>query len=542
MPTCPLCLTTQPAGVETCPNDGQDLVPDSSMNGDAPLREGQIVGEYKIECKIGDGGFGVVYRAVHPVIGKPAAIKVLNRQYSSNPQMVARFISEARSVNKIRHKNIVDIFAFGTLEDGRRYYVMELLDGMPLDALLAKHPILDSQVALPLLGSVARALEAAHSNGVVHRDLKPENIFVVFEEGGRATAKLLDFGIAKLLDDNGASRTRTGVPMGTPLYMSPEQCRGRGIDHRTDIYSFGICVYRAVTGHLPFESEDLMELLIQQTTAIPPAPSTRNPALSPEVDAAILAMLQKDPAQRPQSILLAFDAVLRAFGFHERMNTPDVSTLMRLSADLPAPRPPGTLTPTANTRDPNAASAQLANGPPPKKRSALPIALGALALVGAVAGLVIVKPWGRGASASATQPATTTQTATETKVPEAKPTATAAATTTAPATTTIASASATAAPAQIAITLKGAPANAEVFLGDAKLGSANEPLKLARSTQKTTLTIKALGFRAATLEVVPDADRELSVQLTRFVAAGPAPTKAAGAPTGGGNKDLENPF
>jgi hypothetical protein len=286
-----------------------------------------------------------------------------------------------------------------------------------------------------------------------------------------------------------------------------------------------------------------MELLIQQTTAIPPAPSTRNPALSPEVDAAILAMLQKDPAQRPQSILLAFDAVLRAFGFHERMNTPDVSTLMRLSADLPAPRPPGTLTPTANTRDPNAASAQLAGGPTTTKRSALPIALGALAVVGAIAGLVIVKPWARGAS-TATQPAAATQTAPETKVPEAKPTATATATATAPATAAIASATASAAAetAQIAITLKGAPPNAEVFLGDLKLGRANEPLKLARSAQKTTLTVKALGFRAATLEVVPDADRELSVLLTKFVAAGPATTKAAGAPTGGGNKDLENPF
>ncbi len=541
MPTCPLCLTTQPAGVETCPNDGQDLVPDSSMNGDAPLREGQIVGEYKIEGKIGDGGFGVVYRAVHPVIGKPAAIKVLNRQYSSNPQMVARFISEARSVNKIRHKNIVDIFAFGTLEDGRRYYVMELLDGMPLDSLLAKHPILDSQIALPLLGSVARALDAAHANGVVHRDLKPENIFVVFEDGGRATAKLLDFGIAKLLDDAAATRTRTGVPMGTPLYMSPEQCRGRGIDHRTDIYSFGICCYRALTGHLPFESEDLMELLIQQTTVMPPVPSTRNPALTPEVDAAIMAMLAKDPAARPQSILVAFDSVLRAFGFHERMNTPDVSTLMRLSGDLPPPRQPGTLTPTANTRDPNAASAQLANAVPTRKRSALPLALGGLAVLGAVAALAIVKPWARGANASSPQPNAATQTATEVKPAEAKPTATPPATTT-PLATASASASAPAAAAQVAVTLKGAPAGAEVFLGDLKLGPATEPLKLARGTQKTTLTVKALGYRQTTVDVVPDADRELSVKLAPYAAAAPATTKAAGAATGGGNKDLENPF
>jgi hypothetical protein len=160
--------------------------------------------------------------------------------------------------------------------------------------------------------------------------------------------------------------------------------------------------------------------------------------------------------------------------------------------------------------------------------------VGALAVLGAIATLAIVKPWARGAGASATQPHTATATASETKAPEAKPIATAA--------TETATATAPAVAAQVAIVLKGAPANAEVFQGDVKLGIATQPLKLARSTQKTTLTVKALGYRPATVEIVPDADREVPVMLTKFAAATSATAKAAGPAAGGGNKDLENPF
>jgi serine/threonine-protein kinase len=542
MPTCPLCLTTQPEGVATCPNDGQDLMPDSSVHGDAQLREGQIVGEYKIEAKIGDGGFGTVYRAVHPVIGKSAAIKVLNRQYSSNPQMVARFISEARSVNKIRHKNIVDIFAFGTLDDGRRYYVMELLEGMPLDDLLAKRGALDPVTALPLLRSVARALEAAHANGVVHRDLKPENIFVVSDEHGHATAKLLDFGIAKLLDDTQVTRTRTGVPMGTPLYMSPEQCRGRGIDHRTDVYSFGIVIYRALTGRLPFESEDLMELLVQQATTPPRAPSEINPALSPEADAAILAFLEKDPARRPQSLLQGFDALQRAFGVHERFATPDVSSLLLATGGLSA-KPPGTLTPTATTPGPRGAQATTADAAP-RKRGALPIVAGAVLVLGAVGALLAIRPWARESSAAtAGQPTQATTTAPA----HASASNSSAATTSATAPTTIAAPSTTSsappAAAKVAITLTGAPPSAEIWQGDTKLGPAGAKVELEKGATKVTLTVKALGFRPATVEVVPDADREVTVKLLPY-AKGPATAIAGTAGKGGAtpSKDLENPF
>src|SRR5262249_52669990 len=208
------------------------------------------VGEYRTESKLGEGGFGGVYNAVHPLIGKSAAIKVLNRQYSSNPQMVSRFIAEAKAVNQIRHRNIIDIFSFGQLDDGRQYYVMEYLDGEPLDALLDRHGKLALVEALPILRGIARALDAAHAKGVAHRDLKAENVFLATDsDGGGVWPKLLDFGIAKLMapEDGVKHKTRTGTPVGTPYYMSPEQCRGRDVDHRTDIYAFGVLAYLMLT-------------------------------------------------------------------------------------------------------------------------------------------------------------------------------------------------------------------------------------------------------------------------------------------------------
>ena len=162
---------------------------------DPALEAGSEVGEYRIEALIGRGGFGSVYRAVHPVIGKQVAIKVLARKYSADPAVVSRFQHEARAVNQIRHRNIIDIFGFGQLEDGRSYYVMELLDGQPLDEHLAQVGAIPLGEAIPILRAVARALAAAHAKGIAHLDLKPENIFLARESDGTIFPKLLDFGI-----------------------------------------------------------------------------------------------------------------------------------------------------------------------------------------------------------------------------------------------------------------------------------------------------------------------------------------------------------
>src|SRR5262252_1294511 len=198
------------------------------------------VGEYRVLRKIGEGGMGAVYAAVHPVIGKRVAIKVLAPHIASNPELVRRFVDEARAVNKIGHPNIVDIFSFGWLPDRRHYFAMEFLDGQSL-AERIKRGSFQPDEARRLLRHICQALEAAHRQGIVHRDLKPDNIWVVEPQHSDSYAKLLDFGIAKLVGDNDTgTRTQTGVLMGTPAYMSPEQCKGAGVDHRTDIYALGM--------------------------------------------------------------------------------------------------------------------------------------------------------------------------------------------------------------------------------------------------------------------------------------------------------------
>jgi serine/threonine-protein kinase len=269
-----------------------------------------VVGEYRLEGKLGQGGFGTVYRAVHEVIGKVAAVKILHREYSSSPQMVSRFVAEARAVNQIRHKNIIDIFAFGRLDDGRHYFIMELLEGESFEQLLARDGRVTVQGAFLILKPVARALDAAHAAGIVHRDLKPDNIYLARDDEGGVVPKLLDFGIAKLLDEERSThKTETGTPLGTPYYMSPEQCRGLTIDQRTDVYSFGILLYRSLTGQLPFNARTALDIMFQHIHQAPPPVSTINPQLPASFDAPLAAMLAKDAADRPATIEAALDAL-----------------------------------------------------------------------------------------------------------------------------------------------------------------------------------------------------------------------------------------
>ncbi|HWN67202.1 MAG TPA: serine/threonine-protein kinase, partial [Haliangium sp.] len=278
-----------------------------ALNRESLVDIGHRVGEYEIEAKIGEGGFGSVFRAVHPVIGKVVAIKVLHRRYSAQPEMVRRFVAEARAVNQIRHRNIIDIFAFGQLEDGRHYYVMEYLEGATLEQHITQGGPMGLAESIPILRRLARALDAAHAKGIAHRDLKPDNVFMAVDEDGGCQPKLLDFGIAKLLAEEAPEKfkTRTGAPIGTPQYMSPEQCRGRGVDHRTDIYGFGIIAYRMLTGVLPFDGEDYMEILLAHLQQEPRPPSTIVSNLPDGVDEAIHWMLQKDPAERPPNLATA---------------------------------------------------------------------------------------------------------------------------------------------------------------------------------------------------------------------------------------------
>jgi serine/threonine-protein kinase len=275
------------------------------------LAPGTQVGEYVIDSIIGRGGMGAVYSAHQPLIGKRVAIKTLIDTVHGDPSVVRRFMDEARAVNKIGHPNIIDIFSFGRLPDDRLYFVMELLCGATLHERLAASPLTASE-SERYLAQICGALGAAHAEHIVHRDLKPENIWITTPKHGEPYVKLLDFGIAKLMLAPG-NATATGVVMGTPHYMSPEQCQGHEVDLRTDIYALGVILYEMFTGRLPFEGKSTLHVLAQHVTETPPRPSTFR-ALPPRLEALILSCLEKSPAARPQStaeLLTLLRAALR---------------------------------------------------------------------------------------------------------------------------------------------------------------------------------------------------------------------------------------
>lgn len=263
------------------------------------LAPGTRVGEYVVEQKIGEGGMGAVFAATHPIIGKKAAIKVISPTLCADPSAVQRFVQEAKSVNRIGHIHIVDIFSFGELPDGRSYFVMEWLQGRSLAQRIAAGGLTLGE-SVEILDQVADALEAAHDKGIIHRDLKPDNVFLVDVRGGRQLVKLLDFGIAKLADPgNSVAMTRTGIMMGTPAYVSPEQARGKTVGPATDIYSLGVMAFEMVCGRLPFQAEGAMDMVMKHISEPPPRPSSLWPDIPASLETMILRMLEKEPERRP---------------------------------------------------------------------------------------------------------------------------------------------------------------------------------------------------------------------------------------------------
>jgi eukaryotic-like serine/threonine-protein kinase len=328
----------------------------------------QTISNYKITSLIGQGGMGAVYEAVHQVLGRKAAIKFVHPQYARNEDVVSRFFNEARAAGLIQHPGIVEVFDVGRTGDGVPYLVMEMLGGRTLGQTMRSRRLsLDEVVVFGC--QIASTLGAAHDKGIVHRDLKPENLYLINRYDGSIGVKILDFGIAKLRDDVPHSNvvTRTGHILGTPLYMSPEQCRGvsREIDHRTDIYSLGIVLYEALAGRPPFNAEGSGELIVQHLQA-PPPPLTEIP---PPLAAVVMRALAKRPDDRHESMQEFEAALAEAGGFEAPQpgprplriaRTPSSSTLQRTSA------PPSTpwRTPAATTEGPKTTLSGSATGIP----------------------------------------------------------------------------------------------------------------------------------------------------------------------------------
>jgi serine/threonine protein kinase len=308
---CPKCRRTYGDDAKACAYDGEALQSAEAVA--TPPGEhgpGDLIGVYRVLNRVGTGGMGIIYRAEHVRLGRKVALKVLRQEISSRADVVARFFSEARSVNEIGHPNIIDIIDF--VEDRSRqpplvYTVMELLKGQTVaQRVRTAHP-LDPQEVVKIALQVTDALVAVHRVQILHRDLKPENIFLAARDDGTVAVKLFDFGLATAFGDrDGVHMTDPGTVVGTPEYMAPEQILGRSLDARTDIYSLGLVLYDMLTNTVPFQSTKYGELLIQQVKEAPEPVAARRGSQGAPVPAAledaVMRCLRKSPAQRFQSM------------------------------------------------------------------------------------------------------------------------------------------------------------------------------------------------------------------------------------------------
>ncbi|HAA58725.1 MAG TPA: hypothetical protein DCE42_28440 [Myxococcales bacterium] len=309
---CPTCGHKNPPEARFCQEDGTAL-----HDGDPtdPL-VGRIVGNYRLIQRKGEGGFGVVYYAEHRDLGTRFAVKILHPQYSANKQVAERFRREALAAGRLRHEHVVYIADFGMAKGIGYYYAMEFLEGRTLkDAIDAKE-VFDAERILHIAKQVTSAMSRVHTLNIIHRDLKPENIFLICKDGVEDYVKLVDFGIAKILDDeNSSALTRTGLSVGTPLYMSPEQARGnlRTLDHRTDIYSWGIILYELLTGRPPFYSDSPHDVVMLHIRSKPPKLHEYAPhrQFSPKLQAFVNKLLSKKPHKRPESMQHALQILER---------------------------------------------------------------------------------------------------------------------------------------------------------------------------------------------------------------------------------------
>jgi serine/threonine-protein kinase len=455
---------------------------------------GEQFGNYRAVSLLGEGGMGAVYLAEHPGIGRKVAIKVLRADMNHDPQLLTRFLNEARAANAIRHPNIIEVLDSGTTDKGTSYLVMELLEGEVLSARIKRLSRLDERSASEIAMQAASGLGAAHAKGITHRDLKPDNIFVIPEESdpSRERVKILDFGIAKLHSLAGDSlKTRTGTLMGTPIYMSPEQCLGtKEVDHRSDVYSLGIILYEMLAGRPPFQSEGFGELLTMHLHE--PALPLRQlaPQVSADIEHAVLKMLAKKPEERYQSMADVRAALAAAAGLphgvgpeHKLGDTDQFGVRPTAVAPVPAPTlvAPTTLTPGGLERSVISGTTMRVGRKP---WTAIGAAAGLLLLAALAVGILVRKP----------APAPTTQ---------------------APAAEKSESVPVKAAPTLVQLRLESTPAGARVVrVSDGVvLGTTPETIEMRPSAEPLLLRFEKEGFVSAAREASLASDTTVTAAL-----------------------------
>lgn len=302
MKTCPQCSKTYDDHLQVCPEDRSALVLAPSQAID-PMVGLLLAGRYRLDKKIGEGGMGAIYRAVHTEMGRTCAIKLLTHLSPGNDDAVARFKREAKMASRIDSAHAVTIYDFGQSDDGMLFLAMELIDGVALSRLLSQERKLPLARAVNIASQIAEALSAAHALEIIHRDLKPDNIMITRKGAVLDYVKVLDFGIAKTVtEDNADNLTKTGFVLGTPVYMSPEQLLGEKLDPRSDIYSLAIMVYEMLSGRLPFEGDNQQSIMMKRITSEPVRISWVLPGVSEALEQAVMNGLTREPTARTRSV------------------------------------------------------------------------------------------------------------------------------------------------------------------------------------------------------------------------------------------------
>ncbi|MBI2898371.1 MAG: serine/threonine protein kinase [Deltaproteobacteria bacterium] len=461
-------------------------------------RGGEVLeGKYRLIRRIGAGGMGSVYLAEHVGIGKRVAVKVLHGEHASNDEAVRRFHQEARAAAAAGHRGIVDVHDIGVTGDGEPYLVMELLDGESLGTLLVREKPIPVRSAVDIALGALSALAAAHRRGVVHRDIKPDNIFLERTISDLPSVKLLDFGVSKMTQPGSLTTTRSGVALGTPHYMAPEQARGEvDLDARVDVYAMGVILYEALTAALPFDAPNCNAVMVRVMTDAPRPPRELRPDLPERLEEVILRAMAKDPAnrfRRAEEMIEALLELTEADGADSRarllyLGPPAAAD----EPEAPAPAPAHPSTPQTWTTDVPGVTTARSRG--------LVIAGGGAALL-LLAGIlwlartdppssVVVAKWVP-AAAPAAPPSPPTE-------PEAVP---------------------------VTISLEGVPPGARVTLDDAVVPEL--PIRLPARDVMLRLKVEAEGYEPFSQMILPHGDRTIVVTMTRAATPSGPPARPA---------------
>jgi serine/threonine-protein kinase len=466
-----------------------------------------LLGRYRIVRKLGEGGMGAVYEGLHELIGKRLAIKCLHAQYVSNREVVERFYREAQSATAVGNEHIIEVTDIGNFDDGAPFLVMEFLEGIEFARLIDQEGTLPIARMVHIVNQVCSALAAAHARGIVHRDMKPENIYLVKRGSDADFVKVLDFGISKVREQNeqlGSGLTRTGMTLGTPYYMAPEQAQAvRDIDHRADIYSVGVILYQGLTGTLPFDAESYPALMLKIMSEKPAPIRAFRKDVPETLEHVVLKAMARDRNQRFQSIE-ALAAALAPFAVLQTL--PPVSMTPRT-----APVPPQT-TPFVSTHE---------SGTPavPAQPSRIKLYAGASAAAVALLGLGI---WLATRSPEPVTPA------------PAPPVPAAVAQPVAPAPVSpqpqavqAVPAPAPAQPSEVQVKISATPSESRIFIGEVEFPNPMDAYR-PRSLDPIRIRVEALGHETVEQLAIFDQDRQLSFSLAR--GRGVRRLEAVGAP------------